>query len=343
MIVSKQTLGFHWPTQDPFLFLAHHEDFYPAGDEKLGPIEPLIGRKIGEDFDLSNNWKMYHGRHVPGFPMHPHRGFETITIVLDGFIDHFDSAGGSGRYGQGDIQWMTAGAGLQHSEMFPLIYPNRENYLHLFQLWINLPSKDKFVKPDYKMIWSEQVPIVKVEAQTGTSEVKIISGNYAGILGPEPSEFSWAANRDHGVNILIIKLEANHSLDFSASSDTLNRTLYFYKGEHAVIENYEEEGLSHSQIEGNSMYILKSIPFKLRNETLAPLYFLLLEAEPINEPVAQYGPFVMTTRDEIQQAYADYQKTAFGGWPWTERDPVHKRDQGRIAIYPDGQVSKPPE
>jgi len=130
-VISNQAMGFIRTTLDPFLFCVHHLDLYPQGNENMGPDEPLIGRHIGSDFDENNDWKMYHGRTVPGFPAHPHRGFETITVVLDGLVDHFDSGGATGRYGFGDVQWMTAGSGLMHSEMFPLVQHDKPNRLDL--------------------------------------------------------------------------------------------------------------------------------------------------------------------------------------------------------------------
>jgi len=120
-IKSVKPLGFMWETSDPFLFCAHHKDAFPEGNENMGPAASLAGRNLGQDFTLKDGWRMYHGHQVPGFPEHPHRGFETVTIVLEGWVDHFDSAGASGRYGDGDVQWMTAGSGLQHAEMFPLV------------------------------------------------------------------------------------------------------------------------------------------------------------------------------------------------------------------------------
>jgi hypothetical protein len=98
-----------WKTQDPFLFCVHHDDAYPAGNQALGPSAPLAGRQLGQDFAGKDGWRMYHGRVVPGFPRHPHRGFETVTIARRGFIDHSDSLGATARYGGGDVQWMTAG------------------------------------------------------------------------------------------------------------------------------------------------------------------------------------------------------------------------------------------
>ena len=110
-IVQTVPLGLHWPTAEPFLFCAHHLDLYPAGNAVFGPQGSLAGRNIGSDFEARDGWRMYHGSTVPGFPEHPHRGFETITFARRGFIDHSDSMGAAARFGRGDVQWMTAGAG----------------------------------------------------------------------------------------------------------------------------------------------------------------------------------------------------------------------------------------
>ncbi|MCU0659847.1 MAG: pirin family protein, partial [Polyangiaceae bacterium] len=106
---------------DPFLFCVHHDDAYPAGNERLGPATSLAGRNIGSDFAGKDGWNMYHGDVVPGFPQHPHRGFETVTVVRRGLVDHSDSMGARARYGGGDTQWLTAGKGIVHAEMFPLL------------------------------------------------------------------------------------------------------------------------------------------------------------------------------------------------------------------------------
>ncbi len=136
-IKSIKPLGFPWQTQDPFLFCVHHEDDYPKGNEVMGPAASLAGRQIGQDFASNKeNWRMYHGEQVPGFPAHPHRGFETVTVVTKGVVDHSDSLGAAGRFGFGDVQWMTAGKGVQHCEMFPLLSKEKENPLELFQIWL---------------------------------------------------------------------------------------------------------------------------------------------------------------------------------------------------------------
>ena len=120
VVLNVLPLGFPWQTVDPFLFCVHHVDLYPAGNEAMGPAASLAGRDIGMDFAGQDGWRMYHGDVVPGFPHHPHRGFETVTLVRRGFIDHSDSLGATARFGQGDVQWMTAGRGIVHAEMFPL-------------------------------------------------------------------------------------------------------------------------------------------------------------------------------------------------------------------------------
>ena len=148
-----------WPTLDPFLFAVHHDDTYPAGNADLGPAASLEGRELGMDFAGKDGWRMYHGDVVPGFPQHPHRGFETVTIVRRGLIDHSDSLGAAARFGGGDVQWLTAGKGIVHSEMFPLLDRSGPNPLELFQIWLNLPSSDKLVEPHFAMLWDRDIPI----------------------------------------------------------------------------------------------------------------------------------------------------------------------------------------
>src|SRR5207249_3173080 len=151
-------LGFPWRTPDPFLFCVHHDDHYPRGNDALGPAASLEGRELGQDFAGKDGWRMYHGQRVPGFPQHPHRGFETVTVVRRGFIDHSDSVKATARYGEGDVQWLTAGRGILHSEMFPLLNRDRDNPLELFQIWLNLPRADKLVEPHFTMLWSPAIP-----------------------------------------------------------------------------------------------------------------------------------------------------------------------------------------
>src|SRR5438105_5060955 len=130
-VLSVEPLGFPWQTPDPFLFCVHHDDAYPAANEQLGPAASLEGRDLGQDFEGKNGWRMYHGLRVPGFPQHPHRGFETVTVVRSGLVDHSDSLGATARYGHGDVQWLTAGRGVDAAgrscrrESEPVLLPRR--------------------------------------------------------------------------------------------------------------------------------------------------------------------------------------------------------------------------
>lgn len=326
-----QDIGFVWETEDPFLFCVHHEDYYPKGNDDLGPTSALTGRRLGQDFDHNSQFRMYHGLTVPGFPEHPHRGFETVTVTLKGTVDHFDSLGGSGRYGNGDIQWMTAGKGIQHCEMFPLLHKDKANPLHLFQIWLNLPAKDKFVEPDYKMIWHESLQKFKVN-DGGMAEVTLITGTYEGTVIVAPVANSWATKKENHVTIMIVTMGAGAKVTLANMSETSKRNLYFYKGSSLTING--------EQIDSYKRVSLANIDVEVTN-TGQEAAFLYLAAEPINEPVQRYGPFVMNTMEEIQEAYGDYEKTQFGGWPWDRSDPVHTRDVKRMAKYSDGEIDMP--
>jgi len=328
-IISIKPLGFMWPVSDPFLFCAHHLDHYPAGNEEMGPAASLAGRNIGQDFTIKDGWRMYHGETIPGFPVHPHRGFETVTIVMSGFVDHSDSYGQAGRYGKGDVQWMTAGAGLQHSEMFPLLNTVGDNPLELFQVWINLPRAKKFAKPHFKMLWAEDIPVYKVSDENGRLiEVNVIAGSLGNVKPPLPSPDSWAAAPENGVVIWTIKMHAGAQWNIPVANEQSNRTLFFYQGSTLTIDGTEVSSYQSIEIKSDKEVLIES--------GNSECFLLMLQGKPINEPVVQYGPFVMNTETEIQQAFNDYRQTEFGGWPWSRRDQVHPRISGRFARYDNG-------
>lgn len=318
-------LGFPWKTQDPFLFCVFHFDQYPAGNEVLGPATSLKGRMIGQDFDPHNKWKMYHGQKVPGFPQHPHRGFETITIVEKGLVDHSDSMGATGRFGHGDVQWMTAGRGVLHSEMFPLVHKDQENPLLLFQIWLNLPKRSKFVAPHYLMLWHEEIPIWKSDE----AEVKIISGAFHDKEPLKPTPDSWAATPENDVAVWLIKIHPFGSLTLPSASHETNRSIYFYEG--------AELSIGHEKLTvGVGADLNSNGEIQLQNGNSASK-ILLLQGKPIGEPVVQQGPFVMNTREEISETIREYQRTQFGGWPWPQDEYVHPAEKGRFALHADGR------
>lgn len=333
-IIKTEGIGLHFNTENPFLFTANHKDNFPKGNENYGVFkEYLAGRNIGNDFSIKDGWSMYHGEEVPGFPVHPHRGFETISVVLDGFVDHSDSNGAAGRYGNGDVQWMTAGSGLQHSEMFPLLNNDKDNPMHLIQIWLNLPKKDKFTEPHYKMLWAEDIPVIEEANDNGKkSSIMLVAGKYKSVKALEPAPASWANDEKNLVNIWVVTMEAGASLEIPKVNTTISRNLYVYEGEKLKINDNEVNAFSRFKLDGNEKITL------VNGEKTS--HMLLLEGEPINEPIANYGPFVMNTMDEIKQAMADYRATGFGGWPWDRNDPVHTGEKMRFAKYADGTFEK---
>jgi len=330
-------LGFPWQTQDPFLFCVHHDDAYPAGNEQMGPAASLAGRDLGQDFAGKDGWRMYHGERVPGFPGHPHRGFETVTIVRRGLIDHADSLGAAARFGRGDVQWLTAGRGIVHSEMFPLLERAAPNPLELFQIWLNLPRADKLVDPYFSMLWSDAIPEhLERDAAGRTTSVTVIAGRLGEAVAPPSPPHSWASRPDADVAIWSIRMQPGAAWTMPPARAGTHRTLYWFRG---------------AALRVGDRAIARPCGVALRPDVAAPLVagpgpddveLLVLQGRPIGEPVAQHGPFVMTTRAEIQQAFLDYQRTRFGGWPWPTESPVHGREEGRFARHADGRVERRP-
>jgi redox-sensitive bicupin YhaK (pirin superfamily) len=334
-VLETLPLGFQWKTVDPFLFCVHHVDDYPAGNDEMGPDPALlVGRELGMDLAGADGWRMYHGRTVPGFPQHPHRGFETVTFVRRGFIDHSDSLGATARFGRGDVQWLTAGKGIVHCEMFPLLERDEPNPLELFQIWLNLPAHDKMVDPYFTMLWDEDLPRhIATDEHGRTTQVTVIAGALAGLRPPAPPPDSWASRPEADLAIWHIEMEpdAQWTLPAAAGPDTV-RVLYVFEGS-ARIGDHEIEASTGVRLRVDNDVALIGGPRGAEA--------LVLQGRPIGEPVVQHGPFVMNDRAGIEQAFADYHATAFGGWPWSADDPVHARVAGRFARDPQGRSIDP--
>ncbi len=339
-ILEALPLGFPWVTFDPFLFCVHHDDPYPKANGRFGPAASLSGHAIGQDFQNADGWRMYHGEQVPGFPGHPHRGFETVTVVRRGLVDHSDSLGAAARYGGGDTQWLTAGAGVVHSEMFPLLDTERPNPMELFQIWLNLPAKSKFAKPHFTMFWGEDIPRLRFRSEGGPqTELLCVAGAVPGHpearpLAPPPD--SWASRPEADVAIWTLRLDPGAQWTLppatGAASGT-RRCLYFFAGGPVRIAGQQPSGHM-------ALVLDAGAAVDLVNDGDTPAEFLLLQGRPIGEPVVQYGPFVMNTEAEVRQAFADYRRTQFGGWPWPAMDPVHGADPGRFARHADGHEER---
>ena len=325
--------GQPWPTLEPFLFCVHHDDDYPEANERFGPAASLAGRDMGRDFGRKDGWSMYHGRQVPGFPRHPHRGFETVTVVRRGLVDHSDSLGAAARYGEGDVQWLTAGDGINHAEMFPLLNREGRNPIDFFQIWLNLPLRHKLVPPSFAMYWESAIPkVTHKDEKDGQTTITVIAGQCGPHKGPTAPRYSWAAEAENDVAIWTIKMDAGANWILPKATQGAGRALYVLRGGGVGVNGQEVTNMSR-------IMLRPEMDVSLSNGGQES-ELLLLGAQPIGEPVAHHGPFVMNTREELQEAYRDYQTTQFGGWPWPDDAPTHGSAKKRFARHSDGRVEE---
>lgn len=228
-----------------------------------------------------------------GVEEHPHKGFETVTIVYSGEVEHRDSSGAGGLIGPGDVQWMTAAAGLVHEEMHGRDFTKRGGTLEMVQLWVNLPAKDKNEAPHYQSIVSKAIPEVSLPGQAGV--VHVIAGRFQGTTGP--------ARTYTPINLWDVRVEAGRSVEL-AVPEGHNTMLFVLHGqiELASGEVVKDAGLVQFDSAGEKIGIKAEATTKL----------LVLDGEPINEPVVAHGPFVMNTAQEIQRAFEDYRAGRMG-------------------------------
>lgn len=342
-------------TLNPFLFCVYHKDDYPAGN-KQSELPDAIGD--GQDFDPRNRYRMYHGEKIPGFPQHPHRGFETITATLDGTIDHSDSLGNCGRYGDGDLQWMTAGKGIVHGENFPLLKEQERNKLRLFQIWLNLPRKKKFVDPEFVMHWKEDIQ--RIVDEDRKSKLTLFAGTFSEALSDpggdgeveikvhksvEPTKHSWARDPVNEVAVYYVELAPGGTIDIpAASSSKVQRAVYLIEGKEVTIcgkKVTRQSSLFSTFVQVSADGITT---IEVSNDSEQGVELLLLQGLPIEgkgEQVVQHGPFVMNSQEQIRQTFEEYQRTKFGGWPWEEDAVIFPKEQGRFARI-NGEKILPP-
>lgn len=334
-VIADHALGFTWSTEDPFLFCVHHHDHYPKGNAQLGlNAVHRTGRNIGQDFDPKQAYRLYHGNEVPGFPAHPHCGFETVTLLRKGFIDHADSLGATARFGAGDVQWMTAGKGVQHSEMFPMLQQDQGNELELFQIWLNLPTANKMAEPYFEMLWKEDIPL-RVDRSSGAEvAIEVIAGAWNDLDPLSPPPNSYAAQVESELAIWHIQMQANAKVYLPLASEKAKRQLYHYQGEGILID--DRPLMPH-----RSARLHAHVPTCLHNNSASMAQLLVLQGRPIGEPVVQHGPFVGHSQQAIIEAFGRYQAGDFGQWNWSNNEPVHAADAGRFARYPDGREVRP--
>ena len=234
-----------------------------------------------------------------GVGSHPHRGFETVTIVYQGEVTHKDSAGGGGTIQSGDVQWMTAGAGLVHEEFHSAEFAQKGGLFEMVQLWVNLPAADKMTAPKYQAIIAKDIPVINFEQDAGY--IRVIAGNYAGHTGP--------ASTHSPVNVWDGELKAEQIQHLHVPVDH-NVLLVLLSGE------IQLNGTQ--QVQDSSIVMFaQDGEIDIRVEALQDSKFLLLTGQPLNEPIQGYGPFVMNSKDEIIQAFNDFNSGKFGEIPVT--------------------------
>jgi redox-sensitive bicupin YhaK (pirin superfamily) len=227
-----------------------------------------------------------------GVGQHPHRGFETVTIVYTGEVEHRDSTGGGGSIGPGDVQWMTAGAGIVHEEYHGREFAKRGGAFEMIQLWVNLPAKDKMTQPGYQGITDAEIP--RIELADGVGSVRVIAGSYGGKSGP--------AHTYSPVNLWDIRVNAGQRAEFTVPTDYTTALLVLKGSVRFGDTTVSEAEMAVLEREGDTFAF----------EASADSTLLLLNGQPLNEPIVGYGPFVMNTQQEIQQAFVDYQTGRMG-------------------------------
>ena len=259
-----------FPQLSPFLLLDH------AGPAEFKPAETPRG--VG--------W-------------HPHRGFETVTVVLDGEVDHEDTAGNGGRIGRGDVQWMTAGSGLLHKEMHSPEFTRRGGRFHALQLWVNLPAKSKMSAPKYQTLLAREIPTVNL---TGGASLRVIAGEFRGAKGP--------ARTFTPVDLFELRIPAGRDTDLVLRKG-FSAGLYVVQGKVTVNRESAQAG---------ELLVLDRNGSEVAIEASADALVFVMSGEAIDEPMAGSGPFVMNTRQELEKAYADFHSGRMGRIPQTEKE-----------------------
>ncbi|CAI1180930.1 pirin family protein [Serratia fonticola] len=248
------------------------------------------------DHAAPTKFRSHSGRR--GVGQHPHRGFETVTIVYQGEVEHRDSTGSGGVIGPGDVQWMTAASGILHEEFHSKDFSQKGGTIEMVQLWVNLPAKDKMAAPGYQTLLNQDIPVVPLADNAG--QVRVIAGNYGGHAGP--------ARTFSPINVWDMKLNAGHTSTLQVEE---GHTLAVVMLHGAILVNGEQI------VRETQMVLLDRAGDSITLEANGDVSLLVLSGEPIDEPIVGYGPFVMNSEAEIQQAFRDFNSGQFGAMPLT--------------------------
>lgn len=261
-------------------------NYFPHGGISQQRVSPFLMMDFNAEYDFGAS------DHIRGVDVHPHKGFETVTIAYKGSVAHHDSTGNSGVINPGDVQWMTAGSGILHKEYHEETFSKKGGPFEMVQLWVNLPAKDKLTSPKYQPITADQVTKAALPGNAGT--VNVIAGDFNGQKGP--------ATTFTAVNMFDIRLNKDGDLDTNIPASH-NTILLVVEGDVEV--NGEKAGL-------HSLVLFKNDGEEISIKANENSMLLLLSGEPINEPIAQYGPFVMNTNQELQEAFEEFRAGKFG-------------------------------
>ncbi len=291
LLFSQETMHRHWVGDGfPVRTIFSYNDPNGATAQDISPFL-LMDYAGPENFRPAD--------HARGVGEHPHRGFETVTVIYDGEVEHRDSAGGGGRIGPGDIQWMTAASGVVHEEMHGKSFSREGGRFEMVQLWVNLPARDKMSKPGYQSIKDAQVPRISLADEAGF--VRVIAGEFNGSKGP--------ARTFTPVNLWDVRLKANHRAEFVVPVG--HTALVFVLSGRVALgsgESFGEGEIAFLDREGDRFVLNATEDSKV----------LFLGGERIDEPVVGQGPFVMNTTQEIEQCFIDYHKGLLGRIPPAE-------------------------
>lgn len=329
-VLQIQPAAGHWGTDDPFLFASHHDDAYPAGNaQQAPPLDQIEGRNLGQDYRRFFGFSMYNGKVVPGFPLHAHWGYETVTVPTRGYIDHRDSLGNEGRFGFGDVQWLSAGSRYQHNEMYPLAFSDRPNPHRTTQIMLNLPLKDKNSPIGLRNFWAENVP----QPQGEGWRAEVVAGTFAGAAAPAPDRVSWAADPAHRVRIVCFTLAPDARVTVDATVPTAHRNVYLADSRGATVAGITAQNHTRFKLRPDCEFEI------VNGDQEAEVW--LLEGNPIGERNSRFGPVVLGSDQEVREAMRTIREREMDEWPWKYVNQAQPRGSLRFIRYADGHEEHP--
>lgn len=328
-VLREQAAELHWDTEDPFMFASHHFDDYPKGNrQQAPPLEEIKKRSLGHDYRPQYGYRMYGGKVAPGFPLHTHWGYETVTICSEGYVDHFDSLGNQGRYGYGDVQWLTAPCRYGHCEMYPLAFADRDNHHRVTQIMIHIPNELKNGEAELNNVWAEDVPEIRGNGYLA----HVYAGTYGGKTGIVPNSRSWAADPAHRVRIVSFETEPGAEIKIDPTSETACRNVYLTDcGATVGGKDY----IPQTRLKMKPGEEVAIVNGDKKNE------IWLLEGEPIGQKMCSFGPVVLATDKEVREANAAIRKEEYKDWPWNFINKTQPVGTDRFIRYADGREERP--